>query len=55
LANGAVDPAFNVEGAAQIEWPAKSACMQNSSVLVLGNRNGRVQLIRLLTASVSDL
>jgi hypothetical protein len=55
LANGAVDPAFNVEGAAQIEWPAKSACLQNSSVLVLGNRNGSAQLIRLLTASVSDL
>ncbi|VVP79569.1 hypothetical protein [Pseudomonas fluorescens] len=55
LANGAVDPAFKVEGAAQIEWPAKSACLQNSSVLVLGNRNGSAQLIRLLTASVSDL
>lgn len=55
LPNGAVDPAFKVEGAAQIEWPAKIACLQNSSVLVLGNRNGSAQLIRLLTASVGDL
>ncbi len=51
LVDGAVDPAFDVEGAAGIEWIAQDACLQGSSVLVLGQRNEAAHLVRLLTAA----
>ncbi len=51
LVDGAVDPAFDVEGAAAIEWIAQDACLQGSSVLVLGQSNEAAQLVRLLTAA----
>lgn len=51
LVDGAVDPAFDVEGAAGIEWIAQDACLQESSVLVLGQRNEAAHLVRLLTAA----
>jgi uncharacterized delta-60 repeat protein len=51
LVDGAVDPAFDVEGAAGIEWIAQDACLQESSVLVLGQRNEAAHLVRLLTVA----
>ncbi|MDT3312410.1 hypothetical protein QZR14_13705 [Pseudomonas sp. rhizo66] len=51
LVDGAVDPGFDVEGAAAIEWIAQDACLQGSSVLVLGQRNEAAHLVRLLTAA----
>lgn len=51
LVDGAVDPGFDVEGAAGIEWIAQDACLQGSSVLVLGQRNEAAHLVRLLTAA----
>lgn len=51
LVDGAVDPAFDVEGAADIEWIAQDACLQGSSVLLLGLRNEAAHLVRLLTAA----
>ena len=53
LDDGTKDPLFDVNGAAGIEWRADDACVQDQSVLVLGTRNERVQLIRLLTAAVN--
>lgn len=50
LSNGAVDPAFKVEGAMDISWAAIDACPQNSSILMLGRSNNNAQLVRLLTA-----
>jgi uncharacterized delta-60 repeat protein len=51
LVDGAVDPEFDVEGAAGIEWIAQDACLQGSSVLVLGHRNEAAHLVRLLTTA----
>ncbi|VVM40030.1 NHL repeat-containing protein [Pseudomonas fluorescens] len=51
LADGAVDPLFDVEGAAEIPWIAQDACLQGASVLVLGHRNEAAHLVRLLTAA----
>jgi uncharacterized delta-60 repeat protein len=51
LVDGAADPAFDVEGAAGIEWIARDACLQGSSVLLLGQRNEAAHLVRLLTAA----
>jgi uncharacterized delta-60 repeat protein len=51
LVDGAVDPLFDVEGAAEIPWIAQDACLQRSSVLVLGHRNEAAHLVRLLTAA----
>jgi hypothetical protein len=51
LVDGAVDPAFDVKGAAGIEWIAQDACLQDSSVLVLGQRSEAAHLVRLLTAA----
>lgn len=53
LVDGAEDLLFDVNGTAGIEWRADDACVQDQSVLVLGTRNERVQLIRLLTAAVN--
>jgi hypothetical protein len=50
LVDGAVDPLFDVEGA-KIPWIAQYACLQGSSVLVLGHRNEAAHLVRLLTAA----
>jgi hypothetical protein len=50
LSNGAVDPAFKVEGAMDISWAAIDASLQESSILVLGRSNNNAQLVRLLTA-----
>lgn len=50
LSNGAVDPAFKVEGAMDISWAAIDASLQKSSILVLGRSNNSAQLVRLLTA-----
>lgn len=52
LIDGAVDPAFDVEGTARIEWTAQAACLQDSSVLVLGHKDGAAYVVRLLTAAV---
>lgn len=52
LVDGAVDPAFDVEGTARIEWTAQAACLQNSCVLVLGHKDGAAYVVRLLTAAV---
>ncbi|TMU77720.1 hypothetical protein FGA82_17650 [Pseudomonas fluorescens] len=51
LVDGAVDPAFDVKGAAAIEWIAQDACLQGSSMLVLGQSNEVAHLVRLLTAA----
>lgn len=51
LGDGAVDPAFDVKGAAGIEWIAQDACLQDSSMLVLGQRNEAAHLVRLLTVA----
>ncbi|WP_322846193.1 hypothetical protein [Pseudomonas sp. B33.4] len=51
LIDGAVDPAFDVKGAAAIEWIAQDACLQDSSMLVLGQSNESAHLVRLLTAA----
>jgi hypothetical protein len=53
LSNGAVDPAFKVEGAKDITWAAIDVCLQDRSILVLGRSNNSAQLIRLLTAPVA--
>jgi len=52
LVDGAVDDSFAVEGAKDISWPAIDACLQGSSILVLGRRDDSAQLVRLLTAPV---
>ncbi|MFG6205148.1 NHL repeat-containing protein [Pseudomonas retamae] len=52
LVDGAVDPAFDVEGTARVEWTAQAACLQNSCVLVLGHKEGAACVVRLLTAAV---
>ncbi|TKJ83507.1 hypothetical protein PkoCFBP13504_14225 [Pseudomonas koreensis] len=51
LVDGAEDPAFDVKGAAGIEWIAQDACQHDSSMLVLGHRNEAAHLVRLLTAA----
>jgi hypothetical protein len=51
LVDGAVDPAFDVKGAAAIEWIAQDACLQGSTMLVLGQSNEAAHLVRLLTAA----
>ena len=53
LADGAVDDSFDVEGAKHISWSAIDACLQGSSVLILGRRDDSAQLVRLLTAAVA--
>lgn len=53
LVDGAVDDSFDVEGAKDISWPAIDACLQGSSILVLGRRDDSAQLVRLLTAPVT--
>jgi len=53
LADGAVDDSFDIEGAKDVSWPAIDACLQGSSVLVLGRRDDSAQLVRLLTAPVT--
>ncbi|WP_454562600.1 delta-60 repeat domain-containing protein [Pseudomonas sp. AIG] len=50
LVDGAVDQSFKVDGAKDISWHAIDACLQLSSILVLGRRNNSAQLVRLLTA-----
>ncbi|WP_460124802.1 NHL repeat-containing protein [Pseudomonas sp. H3_G09] len=53
LVDGAVDDSFDVEGARDVSWSAIDACLQGSSVLVLGRRDDSAQLVRLLTAPVT--
>ncbi|MDR7056567.1 hypothetical protein J2W70_003958 [Pseudomonas koreensis] len=53
LVDGAVDDSFDVEGARDVSWSAIDACLQGSSVLVLGRRDDSAQLVRLLTAPVA--
>ena len=53
LVDGAVDGSFDVEGAKDISWPAIDACLQGSSILVLGRKDDGAQLVRLLTAPVT--
>ncbi|MED7668791.1 hypothetical protein GXB78_16440 [Pseudomonas moraviensis subsp. stanleyae] len=51
LVDGAVDDSFDVEGAKDISWSAIDACLQGSSILVLGRKDDSAQLVRLLTVS----
>lgn len=53
LVDGAVDDSFDVEGAKDILWSAIDACVQGSSILVLGRKDDSAQLVRLLTAPVT--
>ncbi|WKV85085.1 hypothetical protein LJJ44_03075 [Pseudomonas sp. B24_DOA] len=53
LVDGAVDDSFDVEGSRDVSWSAIDACLQGSSVLVLGRRDDSAQLVRLLTAAVA--
>ena len=53
LVDGAVDDSFDVEGARDVSWSAIDACLQGSSILVLGRRDDSAQLVRLLTAAVA--
>lgn len=53
LVDGAVDDSFDVEGARDISWSAIDACLQGSSILVLGRKDDSAQLVRLLTAPVT--
>ncbi|MCV2223013.1 NHL repeat-containing protein [Pseudomonas mercuritolerans] len=51
--DGAVDDSFDIEGAKDISWPAIDACLQGSSILVLGRKDDSAQLVRLLTAAIT--
>lgn len=53
MRDGVVDPQFNVRGTQGIGWAPGGACLQGSSVLMVGTEDWNVHLTRMLTVPVN--